>query len=62
MEMGPHQNKGNFKLHQIFKICWHAGKFTVIGSEEDWSKNEDGFGLFFAKPIYALVCSGGIYI
>lgn len=34
----------------------------MIGSEEDWSKNEDGFGLVFAKPIYALVCSMGIYI
>lgn len=35
---------------------------SLIGSVEDWSKNEDGFGLVFAKPMCALVCSVGIYI
>lgn len=34
----------------------------VIGSVEDWSKNEDAFGLVLAKPMYALVCSVGINI
>lgn len=50
----------NFTKSSRLAGMWEVQR--VIGYVEDWSKNEDAFGLVLAKPMYALDCSVGLCI